>query len=95
MTKRKCSTFITNSPANLLWFKHFMDGYHERMGDVKVQDTALSINVLLGIQEMLEETWAQDQTTMDATKFFELATTSHLVTCGFSSGLYREELGHI
>ena len=30
------STRITESVANSLWFKRFMDGCHERMGDVKI-----------------------------------------------------------
>ncbi|KAL7575187.1 hypothetical protein ACA910_018675 [Epithemia clementina (nom. ined.)] len=52
MTDSKRSTFVTCSTTNAIWFKRFMEGTHERMGDVKIQDVALSIDVLLALQEL-------------------------------------------
>ncbi|KAL7558753.1 hypothetical protein ACA910_010064 [Epithemia clementina (nom. ined.)] len=51
----KCSTHITHCNTNTLWFKHFMDGCHKRMGDVKVQDTAMTIDVLICLQDIFEQ----------------------------------------
>ncbi|KAL7565120.1 hypothetical protein ACA910_005126 [Epithemia clementina (nom. ined.)] len=95
MTDGKRSTFITNSPTNSLWFKRFMDGCHECMGDVKIQDTALSIDVLLGLQEMCQQGWTHHQANLNETERFELVLTGCLITCKFSSGLRGQELGHI
>ncbi|KAL7568690.1 hypothetical protein ACA910_021686 [Epithemia clementina (nom. ined.)] len=65
------------------------------MGDVKLQDVALSIDVLLALKELLEHWWAEAECNDDDELLFKLATTRSVNTCGFSSGLQGEELGHI
>ncbi|KAL7578517.1 hypothetical protein ACA910_011578 [Epithemia clementina (nom. ined.)] len=89
------STHITHSNTNTLWFKCFMDGCHERMRDVKVQDTAMTIDVLLGLQETLEQRWLEAQQLQDNNLLFELATLGCAITTGFSSGLRGEDFGHV
>jgi hypothetical protein len=39
-------TFFSDSPTNALWMDRFYTGCHERMGDVVVQDRALTMAVL-------------------------------------------------
>ncbi|KAL7559583.1 hypothetical protein ACA910_006989 [Epithemia clementina (nom. ined.)] len=95
MTDGKKQSFITRSSTNSRWFKRFMDGTHEWMGDVKVQDMALTIDVLIGLQELLEECWRQAQGDNNRNLLFEIATVGAVVTTGFSSALRGEELGHI
>ncbi|KAL7555954.1 hypothetical protein ACA910_015252 [Epithemia clementina (nom. ined.)] len=48
------TTRITNSPTNGIWFQRFMKGSHERMGDVRIPDTALTIDVLRELDLLLE-----------------------------------------
>ncbi|KAL7576221.1 hypothetical protein ACA910_013704 [Epithemia clementina (nom. ined.)] len=95
MLDEQRSTHITDSSTNTLWFKRFMDGCHERMGDVKVQDTAMTIDVLIGLQDTLEQRWAEAIHSQDSKLLFELATLGCTVTSGFLSALHGEEFGHV
>jgi hypothetical protein len=95
MTNGKKTSFVTNSPTNSQWFQRFMIGTHERMGDVKIQDTALSIDVLLSLQEVLEQHWIEAWNEQDFELLFELATIGCTATSGFSAGLRGEEIGHV
>lgn len=94
MTNGKRSTHYTSSATNSHWFKRFMDRSHERMGDVKVQDQALTIDILLALQDVLEDSWNSAQASKDEEAVFEITTIGTALVCGFSSGLKGEELGH-
>ncbi|KAL7565171.1 hypothetical protein ACA910_003360 [Epithemia clementina (nom. ined.)] len=61
MTNSKKTTFVRRSSTNTLWFKRFMDGSHERIGDVKLHNVALSIDILLELQQLLEASWEEAQ----------------------------------
>ena len=89
------STRITESSSNSLWFKRFMDGCHERMGDVKLQDPALSIDVLLALQELLKIKLESAKEARDEKEQFQICVLGAVLTLGFSSGLRGEELGHV
>ncbi|KAL7569770.1 hypothetical protein ACA910_005713 [Epithemia clementina (nom. ined.)] len=90
------STRITDSPTNGIWFQRFMDGCHERMGDVRIPDTALTVDVLLELDKLLEALWHKSTSYVeDGPSRFELAITGCLLAISFSSGLRGEELGHI
>ena len=91
----KRSTRITDSVANSLWFKRFMDGCHERMGDVKIQDAALTIDVLLELERCLEEEFQRMDSNSTMEVRFEVITLGAALVLGFSSALRGEELGHI
>ncbi|KAL7556536.1 hypothetical protein ACA910_017628 [Epithemia clementina (nom. ined.)] len=95
MTDGKRSTHVTHSMTNTMWFKRFMDGSHERMGDIKIQDTALTLDVLLALQSLLEESWIEAQTNKDNDLFLEISSLGCAVTVGFSAALRREEFGHL
>jgi hypothetical protein len=94
MTDGKRSTHLTASPTNTPWFKRFMDGFHGRLGDVVIQDQALSIDELLAFQEVLEVAWTVATASADQGTLFELATIGAAVTTGFASALRGEELSH-
>jgi hypothetical protein len=43
--------------SNGFWFDRFMVGYYKRVGQMLVQYLAISIEVLLAVQEYLETQW--------------------------------------
>ncbi|KAL7559918.1 hypothetical protein ACA910_007284 [Epithemia clementina (nom. ined.)] len=89
------STRVTNSSTNGLWFQCFMEGCHKRMGDVRLPDAALTINVLKALEDLWEDLWLEALQPPNAKLLHEVASTAFAVTCGFSSDLRGEELGHI
>ena len=91
----KRSTHITESASNSIWFKRFMQGSHERMGDVKLQDAAMSIEVVLALQKSLRKELFLAKETGDKLMRFKYATLGAALVLGFSSALRGEELGHI
>jgi hypothetical protein len=95
MTDGKKSTHFTNSPTNSLWFKKFANGFRNRLGQVVLQDQALSIDELLALQAVLDHAWEQAVVSNDRTLQFEIATVGAAVTTGFASALRGEELGHV
>jgi hypothetical protein len=95
MTNGKKSSYVTNSPTNTAWFNRFMTGTHERMGDVKIQDAPLTIDMLLALQDLLEHFWSEAWTAKNYELLFELATIGATITNGFSAGLRGEELGNV
>jgi hypothetical protein len=72
-----------------------MDGFHSRLGDVIIQDQALSIDELLALQDTLELAWNSALATRDQDTLFEVATIGAAVTTGYGSGLRGEELSHV
>jgi hypothetical protein len=95
MTDGHSSTHFTSSPTNSVWFKKFMAGFHNRLGDVTIQDQALTIDELLALQTVLEKAWQSAKDTDDQELLFEIATLGTALTSGFTSALRGEELGHI
>ncbi|KAL7565763.1 hypothetical protein ACA910_010202 [Epithemia clementina (nom. ined.)] len=95
MTDGRWATHATTSSTNTIWFKQFMDGCHEHMGDVKIQDTALSIDIVLALQELLNQSWLEAVDQDDHNLLFETALLGTILSSGFSSGLCGEELGHM
>ncbi|KAL7556346.1 hypothetical protein ACA910_006150 [Epithemia clementina (nom. ined.)] len=95
MSDGKRSTHVTGSSTNTLLFKRFMDGFHKRMGDVKRQNAALTIDVLLGLQSLLTERWKEAQGISDEDLLYKIAALGCTVTAGFSLGLRGKEIGHI
>jgi hypothetical protein len=49
-------------PTNSLWFERFSKGCLSRMGQIVKQDLAISVGVMLMMQELLEGDWSQAQT---------------------------------
>ncbi|KAL7561683.1 hypothetical protein ACA910_016448 [Epithemia clementina (nom. ined.)] len=65
------------------------------MGDVSIPDTALPIDTLLALDNLLEQNWSSTRDHRNASGMFEAATMGVVLMCGFSSGLRGEEMGHI
>ena len=95
LTDGRKSTRVTDSVSNSLWFKRFMDGSHERMGDVKIQDAAMSVETLIALESIIERRFQEAIQMQDDKETFELATVGAALTLGFSSALRGEELAHV
>ncbi|KAL7580625.1 hypothetical protein ACA910_002141 [Epithemia clementina (nom. ined.)] len=95
MSDGKRSPHITHSMTNTMWFKCFMDGSHERMGDIKIQDTALTIDVLLALQALLDESWTEAKNNGENELLFEISLLGCALVDGFSAALQGEEFGHL
>jgi hypothetical protein len=39
------------------WFTCFMGGFHQRIGDLRRQDKAITINIILAVDDILEHEW--------------------------------------
>jgi hypothetical protein len=79
----------TNCPSNGFWFDRFMVGYYKRVGQLLVQDLAISIEVLLAVQQYLEEQWSLAQTGTEKRSVSEMGVL--FVIC-FCLGLRGEEV---
>ena len=96
LTDGKRSMFISGSPTYSNWYKRFMTGCHARMGDVVMQDQAITIDELLAITDLLEKQWMElSHQHKSAQELFEVATLGTAMTSGYSAALRGEELGFI
>ena len=95
MTDGQKTTHFTSSPTNHVWFQSFAKGFKNRLGEVVLQDQALTIDDLLAFLIALDERWVAGKSRQDWEDLFEVATIGTAVACGFSAGLRGEELGHI
>jgi hypothetical protein len=54
------SRFVaTKAPTDSAWFVRFMAGFRMRVGERTQQDAAISIQLMLLLQQLLEEDWIQ------------------------------------
>jgi hypothetical protein len=53
----KTRVWISDVPTHSFWFTRFMAGFHRRIGDLKKQDTTISINVVWEADKILEAEW--------------------------------------
>jgi hypothetical protein len=49
--------WISKGPTHSVWFSRFMAGIHKRVGGIRRQDEALSIDVLMALNAALESRW--------------------------------------
>ena len=94
LTDGRSKSIFTHCPTFGLWFSRFCQGCHERMGDVRVQDQALSIDEALELQDVLEEAWARAVLDDDPHARFEVASIGVASLGGYAAALRGEELGH-
>ena len=79
----------SNSPSDALWFERFMQGMHKRMGDYNLPDLAVSIEVMLKLQDFMEADFIElERSGMDTSKILFPATFAILSYVG---GLRGEE----
>jgi hypothetical protein len=79
----------TTCPSNGFWFDRFMVGYYKRVGQMLVQDLAISIEVILAVQEYLEEQWSMARTETEKRSVSEMGVI--FIIC-FCLGLRGEEM---
>jgi hypothetical protein len=83
--------WITKSVTHEFWFNRFMEGVHKRVGGIKRQDEAITIDVIKAIQLKLELEWhrRENQTQEKQRKLAELGAW---FIVGFCCGLRGEEM---
>ena len=95
MTDGQRTSHFTASPTNHVWFQSFAKGCKNRMGEVILQDQALSIDDLLALLKLLDTRWRVAKVNESWEEMFEISTIGTTIACGFSAGLRGEELGLI
>jgi hypothetical protein len=76
--------WISKVPTHTFWFSRFMVGVHKRVGEIRRQDEALSIDVLLGVNRALEARWTQTDNPRIRRRVAEMGTWFN---GGFCTGL--------
>jgi hypothetical protein len=89
MTSDNVVNGITNSPTNTLWFKRFMKGCHNRMGNVWCPNRPLMMRETLACQRMLEDYWKVFEN--DPVGRLKTAVTGLRIVGGLGGGLRGEE----
>ena len=84
--------FFSGSPTNSHWFKRFMTGCHDRMGDVWIPDQATTLDEVKAGLSVLEEEW---QGGLQGARKREVALTGALIVAGFVAALRGEEIPQI
>ncbi|KAL7567487.1 hypothetical protein ACA910_009500 [Epithemia clementina (nom. ined.)] len=84
---------FSGSSTNSMWFKHFLTGCHQRMGDLWIPDRALRLDEVLGCLEILET----DYTTLvqGGQQKLEICLTSALLVVGYTAALRGEEIPQV
>lgn len=72
--------FASCSATNGMWYSRFQDGVHCRMGDVLKQDMAISIGVMLKLQELFERDY-RETSGEERRKIVEAATFALIAYC--------------
>ena len=83
--------WITKSITHQFWFNRFMEGVHKRVGEIKRQDAAVTIDVMKDIQIKLELEWhSRENRSFERRK--RLAELGVWFIVGFCCGLRGEEM---
>jgi hypothetical protein len=85
-------SWISKVPTHTFWFHRFMVGIHKRVGEIRRQDEALSIDVLHAVDRILEARW---RATSDVLVHRRLAEMGTWFYGGFCTGLRGEEMVRI
>jgi hypothetical protein len=81
--------WILGVVTHSFWFTRFMEGLHKRVGEVRHQDEAITIEVLHELDKILEKGWRQAKLPALKRQVAEMGTW-YIV--GFCSGLRGEEM---
>jgi hypothetical protein len=84
--------WISKVPTHSFWFSRFMAGIHKRVGEIRRQDEALSIDVLMALNAALESRWLHSADLDVRRRVAEMGTWFN---CGFCTGLRGEEMVRI
>ena len=89
LAKDKLKTYLTHCSMYSLWFERFMFGCHKRMGDIVLQDMALSIDVVVALDSMFDREYCSAD---DPERKHYVAVMGLWSTVGFVGGFRGEEL---
>jgi hypothetical protein len=81
---------IINSPTNTLWFKRFMKGCHNIMGDVWCPDRPLTMREALACQRILEDDWQVFEN--DPVRRLKTVVAGVTIVGGLGGGLRGQEI---
>jgi hypothetical protein len=84
--------WVSKVPTHTFWFHRFMVGVHKRVGEIRRQDEALTIDVLHEVNKILEARW---NSTTDVMVHRRLAEMGTWFCGGFCTGLRGEEMVRI
>jgi hypothetical protein len=80
--------WISKVPTHTFWFTRFAVGIHRRVGEIKKQDEAVTIDVLHACERILEVRW---RTAMNDEERRDIARLGACMFGGFCTGLRGEE----
>lgn len=86
--KENRKVYLTDCPTDGRWFDRFMQGMGNRLGQQLVQDLAMSVEVLLEVQELLEEDWQLAESDEERVRIAEMG---FFFVVNFCTGLRGEE----
>jgi hypothetical protein len=92
----KSRVWISSVPTHSFWFSRFMTGFHKRVGDLKKQDKAMTIDVILEVGKLLQSEWNRlgrwDTNLVGAKRIAEMGVW---FIVGFCLGFRGEEMSLI
>ncbi len=83
--------WISTSVSHQFWFSRFMVGIHKRVGEVKKQDEAFTIDIILEIKLLLDLSWTRTKEG-DGDERRRLAELGVWFMVGFCCGLRGKEM---
>ena len=86
----------TEAPTDSAWFTSFMAGYKVRVGERRKQDAAIPIDVMVAVQSLYEEEWADAEDMEDTVvrrRVAENASFSLFLYCGSLRGFEGPKIG--
>ena len=83
--------WISSSVSHQFWFSRFMEGVHKRVGEIRKQDEALTIDVVHQIKTLLELEW-KNTGNLDYNKRRRIAEVGTWFIVGFCTGMRGEEM---
>jgi len=83
--------WISTSVSHQFWFSRFMEGVHKRVGEVRRQDEAITIDVSHEVNHLLEIEWHRDvrENRKDKRRLSEIGVW---FIVGFCTGMRGEEM---
>mmetsp|Transcript_23494 Transcript_23494/g.35681 ORF Transcript_23494/g.35681 Transcript_23494/m.35681 type:complete len:98 (-) Transcript_23494:1291-1584(-) len=70
-------------------------GMHARLGDVIIQDKAITVDKIKALHDVLETHWTEAFVNKDQNKMFDLSSVGAMSSVAFGSALRGEELAFV
>lgn len=91
----KGSFRFTDAPTSSRWFNRFTTGMHARLGDVVIQDKALTVDELKALHQVLEDKWTEAFEANNQGKMFEVAMVGSMSSVAFGGALRGGEVAFV